>query len=41
MAIKDPTHEEHRSMLHWVGDLFHPVGRDMPVVHRRLSTLNT
>jgi hypothetical protein len=35
-AIKDPTHEEHDSMLVWIGGAFDPEGFDLNAINRTL-----
>ena len=35
-AIKDPTHEEHDSMLTWIGGAFDPEGFDLNAINRTL-----
>ncbi|MDB6090144.1 MAG: plasmid pRiA4b family protein [Gammaproteobacteria bacterium] len=35
-AIKDPKHEEHASMLVWVGGAFDPEGFDLNAINRIL-----
>lgn len=35
-AIKDPTHEEHDSMLTWIGGVFDPEGFDLNAINRTL-----
>jgi Plasmid pRiA4b ORF-3-like protein len=35
-AIKDPTHEEHDSMLTWIGGAFDPEGFDINAINRTL-----
>ena len=38
-AIKDPAHEEHASMLEWIGGSFDPTALDMNLVNERLATI--
>lgn len=38
-ALKDPTHEEHSSMLRWAGGSFDPVAFDITDVNERLATI--
>lgn len=38
-AIRNPKHEEHESMLEWVGGEFDPEGFDMDVIKKRLRDL--
>lgn len=35
-AIKDPKHEEHESMLTWIGGAFDPEGFDLNAINRTL-----
>jgi hypothetical protein len=37
-AIKDPTHEEHNSMLQWAGGSFDPVAFNIADANERLAT---
>jgi hypothetical protein len=39
MAIKDPTHEEHSSVLRWVGGSFEPTAFNIEDVNERLSSI--
>jgi hypothetical protein len=39
-AIRDPRHEEHESMLEWVGGRFDPEGFDLAAVNRGLVALS-
>jgi Plasmid pRiA4b ORF-3-like protein len=39
MAIKDPTHEEHASMLQWIGGFFDPVAFNIKDVNERLGAI--
>jgi len=36
VAIKDPKHEEHESMLVWIGGAFDPEGFDLNTINRTL-----
>jgi hypothetical protein len=38
-AIRDPEHEEHASMLEWVGGAFNPDAFDLRAVNQDLATL--
>jgi hypothetical protein len=38
-AIKDPTHEEHSSMLQWIGSSFDPAAFNIEDVNARLGTI--
>jgi hypothetical protein len=38
-AIQDPKHEEHESMLEWVGGEFDPDEFDMKTINRKLNDL--
>jgi hypothetical protein len=38
-AIQDPKHEEHESMLEWVGGGFDPDEFDMNTINRKLNDL--
>ncbi len=38
-AIKDPAHEEHNSMLRWVGGSFDPTAFDLVGVNERLADI--
>jgi len=38
-AIEDPEHEEHESMLEWVGGNFDPEEFDMNVINKKLNAL--
>jgi hypothetical protein len=38
-AIKDPAHEEHATMLEWIGGSFDPTAFDMDVVNERLADI--
>ncbi|MBF0231005.1 MAG: plasmid pRiA4b ORF-3 family protein, partial [Desulfamplus sp.] len=38
-AIKNPEHEEHESMLEWVGGEFDPDEFDMNMINKRLDNL--
>jgi hypothetical protein len=40
-AIKDPTHEEHGSMLQWIGGAFDPVAFNINDVNERLAEIRT
>lgn len=40
-AIKDSTHEEHASMLEWVGGSFDPIAFDIVGVNARLAGIKT
>ena len=35
-AIQDPKHEEHDSMLTWIGGAFDPEGFDLNAINRAL-----
>jgi hypothetical protein len=39
-TIRDPRHEEHESMLEWVGGSFDPEGFDLAAVNRGLAALS-
>ena len=39
-AIQDPKHEEHESMLEWVGGEFDPDAFDMDSINKELNDLN-
>jgi hypothetical protein len=36
-AIHDPKHEEHESMLTWIGGAFDPGGFDLNAINRALQ----
>lgn len=36
-AIRDPAHEEHASMLRWVGGSFDPIAFDLDDINERLE----
>ncbi len=36
-VIRDPKHQEHDSMLEWIGDSFDPEAFDLETANRRLS----
>jgi len=38
-ALRDPGHEEHDSMLEWIGDEFDPEAFDLPTINWRLEAL--
>jgi len=38
-AIQDPKHEEHESMLEWVGGEFDPDAFDMKFINKKLNDL--
>lgn len=38
-AIKDPVHEEHATMLEWIGGSFDPTAFDMNLVNERLAAI--
>jgi len=38
-AIQDPKHEEHESMLEWVGGEFDPDAFDMKLINKKLNDL--
>lgn len=38
-ALKDPTHEDHSSMLRWIGGSFDPVAFDLAEVNERLTAI--
>ena len=40
-TIKDPTHEDHSSMLRWVGGSFDPTTFDIADVNERLAEIKT
>jgi hypothetical protein len=40
-VIKDPTHEEHHSMLQWAGGSFDPVAFNIADTNERLATIKT
>lgn len=41
VAIRDPTHEEHTSMLQWAGGSFDPAAFNITDVNERLATIKT
>jgi hypothetical protein len=38
-AIQDPKHEEHESMLEWVGGEFDPDEFDMNFINKKINDL--
>ena len=38
-AIQDPKHEEHETMLEWIGGEFDPDAFDMKFINKRLNDL--
>jgi hypothetical protein len=40
-AIKDPTHEEHHSMLQWIGGSFDPAAFNIADVNKRLIDIKS